>query len=174
MSAKMCAKQIKRAAQQASVAINTSHALWEIEVFFDSDCPLCRREIAILRGLDRRNRIRFTDIAAEDFEPSDYGISHQQLMAEIHARLPDGTWINGVEVFRRLYCAVGFRWLISFTRLPGISCGLELGYGFFARNRLKWTGRCSPESESCQVANSNRQALQSVDGKRRCTNARQL
>jgi predicted DCC family thiol-disulfide oxidoreductase YuxK len=174
MKAKQCAKLTRRAAKPTSVAINTSRAPWEIEVFFDGECSLCRREIGMLRGLDRKNRIRFTDIAAEDFETSDYGISHQQLMAEIHARLPDGTWINGVEVFRRLYSAVGFRWLIPFTRLPGISCGLELGYRFFARNRLKWTGRCSPESESCQVVNSNRQASRSVNRNRRCTNAKQL
>jgi predicted DCC family thiol-disulfide oxidoreductase YuxK len=71
-------------------------------------------------------------------------------MAEIHARLPDGTWITGVEVFRRLYGAVGFRYLIPLTRLPGIACSLDFGYRLFAKNRLKWTGRCSSDGSVCQ------------------------
>lgn len=137
--------------QSTSFSHDESPALWEIEVFFDGDCPLCRREITMLRRLDRKRRIRFTDVAAEDFDAADYGISHQELMSEIHARLANGTWISGVEVFRRLYGAVGFRWLIPFARLPGISCGLEVGYRVFAKNRLKWTGRCSQDSNSCQL-----------------------
>ncbi len=33
-----------------------------VEVFFDGECPLCMREIRMLRRLDRKDRIRFTDI----------------------------------------------------------------------------------------------------------------
>lgn len=122
---------------------------WEVEVFFDGDCPLCRHEIAMLRRLDSRRQIRFTDIAAEDFNPQACGIPWDRLMSEIHGRLPDGSWITGVEVFRRLYAIVGCRWLIPVTRVPGIRHVLEWGYRMFARNRLKWTGRCTA-SESCR------------------------
>jgi predicted DCC family thiol-disulfide oxidoreductase YuxK len=116
---------------------------YDIEVFFDGGCPLCRREINLLRRWDRRQRIRFTDIDAEAFDPAAVGKTREELMAEIHARLPDGSVISGVEVFRRLYSAVGFRWLVAPTRLPGISCLLNVAYRVFARNRLKLTGRCS-------------------------------
>ncbi len=115
---------------------------FDIEVFFDGGCPLCRREIDMLRRRDRQNRIRFTDIDAETFDPAAVGKSLDELMAEIHGRLPDGTFVTGVEVFRRLYSAVGFRKLSALTRLPGISCALNLGYRVFAKNRLKLTGRC--------------------------------
>ena len=63
-------------------------------------------------------------------------------MAEIHGRLPDGRWIRGVEVFRRLYAAVGWRRLAAATRWPGVRQALEAAYRLFARNRLRWTGRC--------------------------------
>jgi len=63
-------------------------------------------------------------------------------MDKIHGRLPDGTIIEGVEVFRRLYSAVGFSWLVWITRLPVVSNILNWGYQVFAKNRLKWTGRC--------------------------------
>ena len=113
------------------------------EVFFDGDCPLCLREINMLRKLDRKERIEFTDIAAQDFDPSDIGLDMQTLMDRIHGRLPNGDLVEGVEVFRHLYAAVGFGPAVALTRLPGLSHGLDLGYRVFAKNRLKWTGRCA-------------------------------
>jgi predicted DCC family thiol-disulfide oxidoreductase YuxK len=61
----------------------------------------------------------------------------------IHGRLPDGTLVEGVEVFRRLYAAVGLGILVAATRLPGIAQLLDLGYRWFAKNRLRLTGRCA-------------------------------
>lgn len=119
---------------------------FRVEVFFDGDCPLCLREINLLRRLDRHQRIRFTDIAAAGFDPSDTGRTWQELMDRIHGRLPDGTVIEGVEVFRQLYSAVGFGWLVALTRVPGISHLADLGYHLFAKNRLKLTGRCIKDS----------------------------
>jgi predicted DCC family thiol-disulfide oxidoreductase YuxK len=117
-------------------------ATWDVEVFFDGDCPLCTREIDLLRRLDRSGRIRFTDIAAPGFDPAALGTSMDALMARIHGRLPDGSWIEGVEVFRRLYAAVGFGPLVALTRIPGVSHALDAAYAVFAKNRLRWTGRC--------------------------------
>lgn len=119
---------------------------WEVEVFYDGECPLCRREIDMLRRKDRRRRIRFTDIASADFDGDAVGRDYDTLMAQIHGRLPDGQWIVGVEVFRRLYSAVGFGWLVRITRVPGISHLLSLGYRWFAKRRLSWTGR---DRDSC-------------------------
>jgi len=117
----------------------------EIEVFFDGECPLCLREIAALRSLDRRERIQFTDIAAPGFDPASIGLTHADLMEKIHGRLADGTLIEGVEVFRRLYGAVGFGPLVALSRMPGVAGALESAYCVFAKNRLRLTGRCTPE-----------------------------
>jgi predicted DCC family thiol-disulfide oxidoreductase YuxK len=70
-------------------------------------------------------------------------------MNRIHGRLPDGTLIEGVEVFRRMYTAVGFGPIVAVTRLPGISHALDLAYLLFAKNRLRLTGRC--HDGACQV-----------------------
>lgn len=122
---------------------------WKVEVFYDGECPLCLREIKMLRWMDRRENIRFTDIADPAFRPSEYGKTMQEFMSEIQGRLPDGSWIIGVEVFRRLYAAVGLGPLVTLTRLPGVSHGLDLGYRVFAKNRLRLTGRCS--EGACEV-----------------------
>lgn len=117
-----------------------------VEVFFDGACPLCAKEVAFVRRLDRASRVLFTDIAAPDFEASSIGRTQSDLMARIQARLPDGTFVEGVEVFRRMYAAAGLGPLVVLTRIPGVSHLLDLGYQWFARNRLRLTGRCDEEA----------------------------
>jgi predicted DCC family thiol-disulfide oxidoreductase YuxK len=123
---------------------------FDVEVYFDGECPLCIREIGVLRLLDRkRRRIRFTDIAEPDFDAAAHGVSYDDLMARIHGRLPDGRLIEGVEVFRRLYDAVGFGLLVRLTRLPLVAPALDAAYLWFAANRLHLTGRCT--NGGCKV-----------------------
>ncbi len=119
-----------------------------VEVFYDGECPLCVQEIRLLKWLDRKQRIEFTDIAANNFDVNAYDLTMEQFMGEIQGRLPDGSWITGVEVFRRLYSAVGLGFVVWLTRVPGISHLLDVGYRFFARYRLRLTGRC--EAGGCR------------------------
>ena len=105
----------------------------------------------MLRRLDRRQKIRFTDIADSDFRASDFGVSWDELMSEIHGRLPDGTWVRGVEVFRKLYTAIGWTSVVWISRLPVVAGLLDRAYRLFARNRLRWTRRCVPGSATCRV-----------------------
>ncbi len=118
----------------------------EMEVFFDGGCPLCRREINLLRRGDRNQQIRFTDIEDLAFPLAETDKTLNDLMAQMHGRLPDGTWLKGVEVFRRMYALVGFGPLVWLSRWPIISQVLDLGYLIFARNRLRLTGRCTAVS----------------------------
>jgi predicted DCC family thiol-disulfide oxidoreductase YuxK len=138
-----------RRTEMTATATTSEHAIpkplpfgKEIEVFYDGDCPLCQREIQMLRKMDHLRRIQFTSITEPEFNPSELGLTQERLMAEIHGRLPDGTIITGVEVFRKMYGAVGFRWVATLSRLPGIRQVLDFGYRVFARNRLRLTGRC--------------------------------
>jgi predicted DCC family thiol-disulfide oxidoreductase YuxK len=121
-------------------------AAGEIEVFYDGGCPVCLREVRVLRRLDRRGRIRFIDIDAPGFRAPRPGPALDDLMARIHARTSDGAWIHGVEVFRRLYAAVGLAPLAAVSRWPGISHLLDRAYAVFARNRVRWFGRCTAKT----------------------------
>ncbi len=47
----------------------------------------------------------------------------------------DRELVEGVEVFRRLYAAVGFGPVVALTRLPGVRGALDAGYRWFAKNR---------------------------------------
>ena len=130
----------------ASADRSASDCDFEIELLYDGACPLCSREVAGLRRLDRgRGRVRFADIAAPGFEPARYGRSRAELMARIHGALPDGRLLEGLEVFRRAYAAVGLGWLLAPTRWPLLRPLADAAYRWFARNRLRLTGRGGAE-----------------------------
>ncbi len=131
--------------------------VFAVEVFFDGDCPLCTKEINLLRWMDRRGRILFTDISRPEFDANAFGLTQDEVMARIHGRLPGGEIIEGVEVFRKLYGAVGFGPLVVLTRIPGISHGLDVLYRFFAKHRLALTGRRCTE-DTCSIEGPKSQA----------------
>ncbi len=137
----------------------------QITVLYDGDCPLCSREIRFLERRDRgRGRVQFADIAEPSFDPGAHGLDARKVMARIHGVLPDGTVIEGVEVFRRAYAAVGLGWLIAPTRWPGLRRLADLAYRVFARNRLRWTGRASAcEAGHCQTIETHAPAKPAVE-----------
>ena len=72
-------------------------------VWHDGACPLCRREIALMRWLDRQGAIRFVDAAGP--EAIDCPIDSQALLARFHA-LEDGTLLSGAAAFAALWRAI--------------------------------------------------------------------
>lgn len=137
----------------------TGPEAWSVKVLYDGECPLCAREIEMLRRLDRgRGRIAFEDIAAPDFDAGRYGLDQAAVMSRIHGVLPDGRIIEGVEVFRRLYAGVGLGWLVAPTRWPLLRPAFDAAYRWFARNRLRLTGRPACEDGRCAVPASRARA----------------
>jgi predicted DCC family thiol-disulfide oxidoreductase YuxK len=122
-------------------------------VLIDGGCPLCRREADLLRRLDRgRGRLALEDIAAPGFDPGRYGVTMDALMGTIHGVLPGGGLVTGPEVFRRAYSAVGWGWLTAPTGWPVLRPLTDRAYAWFARHRLRLTGRQGCEGGACRVA----------------------
>ena len=112
-------------------------------VLIDGECPLCRREASFMRRLDRgRGRLLLEDIAAPGFDPERYARTMDELMGTIHGVLPDGRLVTGMDVFRRAYAAVGLGWVLAPTAWPGLRGASDRVYAWFARHRLRITGRC--------------------------------
>lgn len=130
---------------------------YRFEVFFDGDCPLCLREINFLRRRDRKGHIQFSDITDPEFDAASFGLTMDDFMAQIRGRLPCGTFVSGVEVFRQLYGNVGFGWVVPLSRLPVMSSLLDHGYQWFAKNRLRITGRCTDDVCSTVKSSSEHQ-----------------
>ena len=140
---------------------NSAASQAPLEVFFDGLCPMCAREIKLLRSWDSDNRIKFTDIAAEDFDPAPTGKSLTTLMRQIHARTissefnnPDSTkWFIGVDVFRQMYGRIGFEKSVWVSRLPVFREMLTLAYKGFAAVRLSMAVRRMDKKTTCQQQN---------------------
>ncbi len=114
---------------------------YDIKVLFDGECPVCRREIDLLKRLDRRNRIATEDISALGFDPGRFGLTFPEVMGTIHGILPNGQVLDGMEVFRHLYKAIGLGWMLSWTRWPLARPFIDNGYQWLASHRLHWTGQ---------------------------------
>ncbi len=109
------------------------HCMAEIIVWHDGACPLCRREIALMRRLDRRGAIDFVDVA--DAEDAACPIDRGELLARFHA-MEDGTLLSGAAAFAAMWRALPvLRPLGLAARNPIVLGLLERGYRIFLRIR---------------------------------------
>ncbi|MDZ7874144.1 MAG: DUF393 domain-containing protein [Rhizobium sp.] len=74
----------------------------QVTVWFDSSCPLCQREIALMRRLDSRGAINFID--ACDPEGS-CPIDRAELLARFHAE-EAGKLLSGAAAFAAMWRAI--------------------------------------------------------------------
>jgi predicted DCC family thiol-disulfide oxidoreductase YuxK len=73
-----------------------------LTVWFDGACPLCLREIALMRRLDRRGAIQFIDVAGEE---AVCPIDRAELLARFHAR-ENGQLLSGAAAFAAMWRAI--------------------------------------------------------------------
>jgi predicted DCC family thiol-disulfide oxidoreductase YuxK len=73
-----------------------------VTVWFDGSCPLCSREIAIMRRLDRGGAIAFIDIAGSE---STCPVDRSALLERFHAR-EGGTMLSGAAAFAAMWRAI--------------------------------------------------------------------
>ncbi|MBK1643252.1 thiol-disulfide oxidoreductase [Thiocapsa imhoffii] len=106
--------------------------------YFDGGCPLCSKEIAHYRRLDRQSAIHWVDILNDGGELAAVGIEPSTAMRRIHAREADGTILTGVPAFVAIWRRLpGYRHaaaLVTGLRLVG---PLDWAYGHFARWRFE-------------------------------------
>lgn len=103
----------------------SGHAL---KVYYDGACPLCQREIAHYRAIDRDGRVDFVDLAQDGVETGP-DLSHDDALARFHVRDGDGRLMSGAAAFVRLWQELpGWRWLAPVAKIPGVTWVLERAY----------------------------------------------
>ena len=103
-----------------------------LTVWFDGGCPLCRREIALMRRLAPPDAIRFIDVDRGD---ADCPIDRADLLARFHAR-EDGRLLSGAAAFAAMWRAIPrLRPIGLAARSPAVLAGLERLYVAFLRLR---------------------------------------
>ncbi|MQM20630.1 hypothetical protein Taro_053655 [Colocasia esculenta] len=136
----------------------SSSMKWKIKMLYDGECPLCMREVNMLRERNKLyGAIKFVDISSKDYSPEENeGLDYRTVMGRIHAILSDGTVVTDVEV-----CAILHPFLLPvqlhnlsslemepvlpaihvFSPKKKIATIANAVYGVWAKYRLQITGR---------------------------------
>jgi predicted DCC family thiol-disulfide oxidoreductase YuxK len=101
-------------------------------VWYDSGCPLCKREIALMRRLDRAGRINFVDATNPETScPLDRAL----ILSHLHA-LENGAILSGAPAFAAMWRAIPVLWpLGQLARIPMVERILEMAYARFLKVR---------------------------------------
>ncbi|WP_377299595.1 DUF393 domain-containing protein [Rhizobium sp. SGZ-381] len=103
-------------------------------VWFDSQCPLCDREIAWLRRLDRQGAIRFVD--AHD-PAMTCPIDRREILSRFHAP-KNGRLLSGAAAFAAMWRAIPrLKALGMLAGWPPLTPLFEAAYLVFLRIRPK-------------------------------------
>lgn len=98
-------------------------------VWFDGSCPLCCKEIALMRRLDTRRAIRFIDVAAASDDACP--IDRRALLDRFHAS-ENGNLLSGAAAFAAMWRAIPLlRPLGLAARNPLVLAVLERFYRAF-------------------------------------------
>lgn len=121
-------------------------------VYFDGACPLCRREIGLLKRLDRKNKILFRDIAppqAAAFCP----LPQQDMLARFHVRRADGVMLDGAAAFLAAYAQLpGMGWMERLSRSRTACRILNVFYAGFLKIRpgMQWIARLFKKEQTAR------------------------
>ena len=74
----------------------------EVTVWYDSDCPMCVREIRLMRRLDRRQAVEFVSIQGATGCP----ISTDELTKRFHAQERGEPVVSGAAAFAAMWRAI--------------------------------------------------------------------
>jgi demethoxyubiquinone hydroxylase (CLK1/Coq7/Cat5 family) len=118
-----------------------------LTVLYDGGCPLCRREIAHVRGLAEQREgsaLCFVDISREAEGSAAFAADREVLLARFHVQGSDGSRLSGAAAFTAMWSRLpGWRWLARLAKLPGMLMLLEWAYLGFLKLRpgLQWLAR---------------------------------
>lgn len=113
-----------------------------LKLLYDGECPICNKEICLLKKKDNQTKIKFIDISSKDFSPLDNNnIDYNTAMNQIHAIDGKGNLLIGIPAFAAVYARCQLLVLSTLMRIPFIKSILNPLYTLFAKNRLMLTGR---------------------------------
>jgi predicted DCC family thiol-disulfide oxidoreductase YuxK len=105
----------------------------ETRILYNEACPICRAEIAHYRARAEAAgaELRFDDLNATDLGA--WRMTRDQAMRRMHALLPDGTVVSGVEAFALIWERLPrYRWLAHAVRWPVVRPLADFAYNRIA------------------------------------------
>ena len=92
-------------------------------IYYNGACPICRHEIDhyARKATTQNAPLVFTDIASETARLDCDGVCNIDLERRMHAKLPDGRLVSGIDSFVAIYSRLNnWRWLAVTLNIPGV------------------------------------------------------
>ena len=99
-------------------------------VYYDGNCPLCRKEIAFYQRRRGADRISWVDVSDPDAVPTD--LDCNKALSRFHVRERNGRLVNGGEAFAALWRQLpAFRSIGEIFRVAPLKWLLNAAYEAF-------------------------------------------
>lgn len=130
---------IEKAAEETLEDQNSKN---DLKLLYDGECPICKREVCILKKKDSLTKIKFIDISSKEFSPlENNNIDYNTAMSQIHAIDGKGNLLVGIPAFAAVYARCQLLVTSTLLRISFIKSVLKPLYTLFAKKRLWITGR---------------------------------
>ncbi|TWJ18715.1 thiol-disulfide oxidoreductase DCC family protein [Geobacter argillaceus] len=110
-----------------------------LKVLYDGSCSVCATEIGQYLKKDGAGRLVAVDISAPDFDPTQWGLTLDEVMTQLHAIDGEGRFYRGVEAFWAIWQAfpdsTRYGLLGALVTMPLLFPLARLAYRGFARIR---------------------------------------
>ena len=112
-----------------------------IDVFFDGNCGLCRREISFYRKIASKEAVNWVDLSVTPDILVSEGVDPLDALRILHVRNDKKQLVTGVDAFVAIWKSVPpFGPLAFLVGLPLIRPMVEWAYARFAERRFKRLG----------------------------------
>ncbi len=116
------------------------------EVFYDAECPFCRRGVKSFGPFFTRRGFRWLPMQTPG-TTARLKVTEAELRREMKLLRADGKLLGGIDAWICLLQSAWWLWPLGlFLELPGIHLLADLTYRWIARNRYCLGGHCSVRS----------------------------
>lgn len=130
------------------------------KVFYDSECPICVREIQLLLENSRAGTWEAVPIQGNEAILAQYGITPEQAMTYLHVLTAEGVMLSKMPAMRKMYENFQGFGIVKLANLPVLDKLADWVYPWFARNRNKFPQWLLPrpkcENGVCDIPPSQR------------------
>lgn len=109
----------------------------DLVIFYDSLCPLCTSEMDRLKELDINKKLGFASLQDSNTLKAHPDLDVELAMTILQGKLPNGDYIQGLDVTHKAWSAVGKGHMTFILRLPILKWVFDRFYLMFASNRYR-------------------------------------
>jgi hypothetical protein len=116
-------------------------------IFYDAECPICIREIALILEDNRAEYFKAVAIQGNEEILKQYGITAEDALTYLHILRNDGVMLGKMPAVRLMYRGFKGFALAKLANLPLLDRLADLIYPWFARNRYRFPAWLLPRPQ---------------------------